>query len=237
MPHIFAGPCQCELPTEAPFPPRVMPRVQTPGLIGIRLRADPDWQRDNHVAKARRQGQADPDQANGRDPAARRQALDRLGRQADRLRGSRPALRHQGLCRQLPGRTGRAESSQQTPRHRPLRPGLRPTRRDASRGNCWAGSPEAVTPRRSARTAAAYRPSPRPSTNTWPRTPRGSPAPRRSTAARCATALGDWLSRPLDTITRRDVEARFHRISERHGWAVGNHATSLLRSVYREAVR
>ena len=45
--------------------------------------------------------------------------------------------------------------------------------------------------------------------------------------------LGDWLSRPLDTITRRDVEARFHRISERHGWAVGNHATSLLRSVYR----
>ena len=45
--------------------------------------------------------------------------------------------------------------------------------------------------------------------------------------------LGDWLSRPLNTITRRDVEARFHRISERHGWAVGNHATSLLRSVYR----
>ena len=45
--------------------------------------------------------------------------------------------------------------------------------------------------------------------------------------------LGDWLARPLDTITRPDVEARFHRISERHGWAVGNHATSLLRSVYR----
>ncbi len=45
--------------------------------------------------------------------------------------------------------------------------------------------------------------------------------------------LGDWLSRPLNTITRRDVEARFHRISERHGWAVGNHAISLLRSVYR----
>ena len=45
--------------------------------------------------------------------------------------------------------------------------------------------------------------------------------------------LGDWLSRPLDAITRREVEARFHRISERHGWAVGNHAISLLRSVYR----
>ncbi len=45
--------------------------------------------------------------------------------------------------------------------------------------------------------------------------------------------LGDWLARPLDAITRREVEARFHRISERHGWAVGNHAISLLRSVYR----
>ena len=45
--------------------------------------------------------------------------------------------------------------------------------------------------------------------------------------------LGDWLSRPLDAISRRDVEARFHLVSERHGWAVGNHAISLLRSVYR----
>ena len=45
--------------------------------------------------------------------------------------------------------------------------------------------------------------------------------------------LGDWLSRPLDTITRREVEARFHRVSKRHGWAVANHVTSLLRSVYR----
>ncbi len=45
--------------------------------------------------------------------------------------------------------------------------------------------------------------------------------------------LGDWLPRPLDAITRRDVEARFHRVSERHGWAVGNHVISLLRSVYR----
>ena len=45
--------------------------------------------------------------------------------------------------------------------------------------------------------------------------------------------LGDWRSWPLDTITRRDVEERFHVISERHGWAVGNHAISLLRSVYR----
>ena len=45
--------------------------------------------------------------------------------------------------------------------------------------------------------------------------------------------LGDWLSRPLDAISRQDVEARFHQVSGRHGWAVGNHAISLLRSVYR----
>ena len=45
--------------------------------------------------------------------------------------------------------------------------------------------------------------------------------------------LGDWLARPLDTITRRDVEARFHRVSQRHGWAVANHIIALLRSVYR----
>ena len=45
--------------------------------------------------------------------------------------------------------------------------------------------------------------------------------------------LGDWLSRPLDTITRRDVEARFHLVSQQNGWAVANHIISLLRSVYR----
>ena len=45
--------------------------------------------------------------------------------------------------------------------------------------------------------------------------------------------LGDWLARPLDTITRRDVETRFHRVSRRNGWAVANHIIALLRSVYR----
>ena len=45
--------------------------------------------------------------------------------------------------------------------------------------------------------------------------------------------FGDWLSRRLDTITRGDVEARFHLLTERHGWAIANHATSLLRSAYR----
>ena len=45
--------------------------------------------------------------------------------------------------------------------------------------------------------------------------------------------LGDWLARPLDTITRRDVEVRFHRVSQRRGWSVANHIIALLRSVYR----
>ena len=45
--------------------------------------------------------------------------------------------------------------------------------------------------------------------------------------------LGDWTWRPLDAITRQDVEDRFNRITARHGWATGNQAMSMLRSVYR----
>ena len=45
--------------------------------------------------------------------------------------------------------------------------------------------------------------------------------------------LDDWLARPLSTIARRDVEARFLLVSRRRGRTVGNHAISLLRSVYR----
>ena len=45
--------------------------------------------------------------------------------------------------------------------------------------------------------------------------------------------LGDWLSRPLDAIDRRDIEARFHLITERHGAVPANQALSFLRSVYR----
>ena len=64
-----------------------------------------------------------------------------------------------------------------------------------------------------------------------------SPKRKRSTNAAYRSqmryCLGDWLPRRLDTITRRDVEARFHRVTERHGWAVGNHAIALLRAAYR----
>lgn len=63
-----------------------------------------------------------------------------------------------------------------------------------------------------------------------PKRKRSTEAAYRSQMRYC---LGDWLPRRLDTITRRDVEARFHQISERNGWAVGNHAIALLRAAYR----
>ena len=70
------------------------------------------------------------------------------------------------------------------------------------------------------------------------RGPPGRCADRKSSTERLYRGqmrycFGDWMARPLDAISRRDVEARFHRISERHGRATGNHAISLLRSVYR----
>ena len=48
-----------------------------------------------------------------------------------------------------------------------------------------------------------------------------------------ARYLGDWQLRPLDSITRRDVEDRFSRLTEDHGWACANRGISLLGSIYR----
>ncbi len=45
--------------------------------------------------------------------------------------------------------------------------------------------------------------------------------------------LGDWLSRPVDGITRRDVESRFGLLTEHHGEMPANQCLSFLRSVYR----
>ena len=47
--------------------------------------------------------------------------------------------------------------------------------------------------------------------------------------------FGDWLARSLDAIDRGDVEARFHRVTERRGWATANQAVSMLRSIYRRS--
>jgi len=48
-----------------------------------------------------------------------------------------------------------------------------------------------------------------------------------------ALYLGDWLLRPLDAITRGDVESRFRLLTERHGEMPANQCLSFLRSVYR----
>jgi len=45
--------------------------------------------------------------------------------------------------------------------------------------------------------------------------------------------LSDWINRPLNRISRKDVEQRFHRITDKHGWAGANQTMSMLRSVYR----
>ena len=45
--------------------------------------------------------------------------------------------------------------------------------------------------------------------------------------------LSDWINRPLSAISRRDVERRFHRITEKHGWAGATQTLSMLRSIYR----
>ena len=45
--------------------------------------------------------------------------------------------------------------------------------------------------------------------------------------------LGDWLTRTLDSIARRDVKVRFNSLTADHGWSAANRAISLLRSVYR----
>ena len=45
--------------------------------------------------------------------------------------------------------------------------------------------------------------------------------------------LGDLLTRSLDRISRRDIEARFHLVTERHGKVPANQCLSFLRSVYR----
>ena len=48
-----------------------------------------------------------------------------------------------------------------------------------------------------------------------------------------ARHFADWRERPLDAISRRDVEARFNRLTEDNGWSPANRVISLLRSIYR----
>jgi len=45
--------------------------------------------------------------------------------------------------------------------------------------------------------------------------------------------LGDWQKKPIDAITRTDIQERFNAISKEHGPSPANRVMSLLRSVYR----
>ena len=63
--------------------------------------------------------------------------------------------------------------------------------------------------------------------------PKRAETSNRMYRAEFANCLGDWRRRPLDAITRRDVEERFIRLTRDHGWAGANRAMALLRSVYR----
>ena len=45
--------------------------------------------------------------------------------------------------------------------------------------------------------------------------------------------LASWLERPLDTISRKDVEQCFNRLSAEAGWVQANNAVKMLRSLYR----
>jgi len=63
--------------------------------------------------------------------------------------------------------------------------------------------------------------------------PKRSESSNRMYRAEFGYCLGDWRTRPLDSIERRDVEERFIRLTRDHGWAGANRSIALLRSVYR----
>ena len=54
--------------------------------------------------------------------------------------------------------------------------------------------------------------------------PKRAASSNRMYRAEFANYLGDWRTRPLDAISRRDVEDRFIRLTRDHGWAGANRA-------------
>jgi len=45
--------------------------------------------------------------------------------------------------------------------------------------------------------------------------------------------LGDWFSKPINQLTRLDIQNRFNLVTEKHGPSPANRVISLLRSVYK----
>ena len=58
-------------------------------------------------------------------------------------------------------------------------------------------------------------------------------SPDRLYRGEFARYFADWHQRPLDEISRRDVEALLNRLTGDSGWSPANWAVSLLRSLYR----
>ena len=100
-------------------------------------------------------------------------------------------------------------------------------------------APLVTTLRGSAPTRAPCRRWATPARTTWSPATAARPASTgidRGYGRYAALNLGDWLARPLDAITSRDIETRFQLLIERHGAVPANQCPSFLRSVYRKAL-
>ena len=107
------------------------------------------------------------------------------------------------------------------------------TRRGARRRNCSGGSPAATIPA-GERDDARGMPTLGEACDDYIESGRHlAEATVKSYRRYSNLYLGDWRSRPLDAISRKDVEARFHLITDRHGAVPADQCLSFLRSVYR----
>ena len=95
-------------------------------------------------------------------------------------------------------------------------------------GRCWGKSRAAATRRASAPKSAACLSWSRRSKTTWRPNPTGPKSTIKVYRADFRLHLGDWRARPLDSITRRDVEARFNRLTEESGWSRANQSIQAL---------
>ena len=111
--------------------------------------------------------------------------------------------------------------------------GWRPSRHGVWLSRCWARSRPAETRRSNVPRHVPFPCSSRPSRTIWRPTPHRSADTDTKYRGDFGSHLGDWQLRPLDAITRQDVEALFNRLTGDLGWSAANRAISLLRAIYR----
>ena len=111
--------------------------------------------------------------------------------------------------------------------------GCLPSRRGVSPVRHWARSLVAPTRQASAPRCAACLFLKQAFTDYMAGNPNRAAGTEKLYLEQFARYLGDWQLRPLDSITRRDVEDRFSRLTEDHGWACANRGISLLGSIFR----